>query len=497
VSRLVGIAVVVALLLLGPVRAAQADLVPDPAAKTLSPAVLSPAPYTWAKTYGGGAEEEAWTVQQTSDGGYLVGGYTYSFGAGNTDYWVVRLAADGAVIWQRSYGGAKYDLADLVYQTCDGGYVVTGQSTSFGAGNRDMWLLKLAADGSVQWQKAYGGPGDDEAVGIEQTTDGGYIMAGETNSYGAGDWDVWILKLAADGAVLWQKTYGGTNLETSSADPIQQTADGGYIVTGLTRSFGAGGNDVLVFKLDTQGVVQWQKTYGGPGDDQAHSVRQTNDGGYAVAGFSGSFGAGGLDIWVLKLNAQGTPQWQKTLGTGGTEVAWSVYHTADGGCVVTGSTSSNTAVSTDCWVLKLDATGVLQWQKKFGGSRWDDGESVRPTGDGGYVVAGGTSSFGAGNEDVWVLKLDASGSIPGCSLMVDTQVVPADTHVVGADAYAQTKNSSCSVTTTNATPRVSTGSSRSQCYAGPTPTLTATVTPTDIPRPYRVRLPMVVKASGH
>ena len=157
--------------------------------------------FAWARSYGGVRNDEAWTVQPTSDGGYVIGVYTWSFAAGDDDYWVLKLGEDGTVLWQRSYGGQDEDAADLIYETSDGGYVVAGFTASYGAGAMDMWLLKLGADGSVQWQKSYGGHGEDEAVGIEQTSDGGYVMAGETTSYGAGNWDVWILKLRANGTV--------------------------------------------------------------------------------------------------------------------------------------------------------------------------------------------------------------------------------------------------------------------------------------------------------
>jgi hypothetical protein len=205
--------------------------------------------------------------------------------------------------WAKTYGGGDFDGADSIQQTTDGGYIVAGKTGSFGAGDGDIWVLKLNASGDVVWQKTYGGGGWDEAFSIQQTTDGGYIVAGTTGSFGAGGDDGWVLKLNASGDVVWQKTYGGK--EWDEASSIQQTTDGGYIVAGTTGSFGAGGYDFWVLKLNASGDVVWQKTYGGGDHDEATSIQQTSDGGYIVAGWTKSFGAGGSDFWVLKLDASG------------------------------------------------------------------------------------------------------------------------------------------------------------------------------------------------
>ncbi|MDI6733382.1 MAG: hypothetical protein QME16_05630, partial [Planctomycetota bacterium] len=164
--------------------------------------------------------------------------------------------------------------------------------------------LKLTSTGSIDWQKTYGGTGSDSAQSIQQTSDGGYIVAGVTQSFGTGSADFWVLKLTSTGSIDWQKTYGGTGYDR--ANSIQQTADGGYVVAGNTTSFGAGSNDFWVLKLNNDGTVAWQKTYGGTGGETANSIRQTADGGYIVAGNTPSFGAGSADFWVLKLNPDGT-----------------------------------------------------------------------------------------------------------------------------------------------------------------------------------------------
>ncbi|MDI6787632.1 MAG: hypothetical protein QME51_04610, partial [Planctomycetota bacterium] len=255
----------------------------------------------WQKTYGGTGSDSAQSIQQTSDGGYIVAGVTQSFGTGSADFWVLKLTSTGSIDWQKTYGGTGYDRANSIQQTADGGYVVAGNTTSFGAGSNDFWVLKLNNDGTVAWQKTYGGTGGETANSIRQTSDGGYIVAGTSDGAGV---DFWVLKLNSDGSVVWQKTYGGTGDEY--ARPIQQTVDGGYIVAGYTTSFGVGSYDIWVLKLNNDGTVAWQKTYGGTGGETANSIRQTADGGYIVAGNTPSFGAGSADFWVLKLNPDGT-----------------------------------------------------------------------------------------------------------------------------------------------------------------------------------------------
>jgi len=266
----------------------------------------------WARVYGGDSYDIANSIQQTTDGGYIVAGYTSSFGAGNDDAWVLKLNSSGDVIWQKTYGGSGYDYAYSIQQTTDGGYIVAGK-LYFGSGANDFWVLKLNSRGDVDeilqsWQKTYGGSNydsDDYAYSIQQTTDGGYIVAGQTYSFGAGNGDAWVLKLNSSGDVIWQKTYGGSNYD--SAYSIQQTTDGGYIVAGI-YSFWAGNDGTWVLKLNSSGDVIWQKTYGGSGYDYAYSIQQTTDGGYIVAGNTYSFGADDYDIWVLKLDSNGEIQ---------------------------------------------------------------------------------------------------------------------------------------------------------------------------------------------
>ena len=201
----------------------------------------------------------------------------------------------------KTYGGAYDDEAFSVQQTSDGGYIVAGYE--YDPWGDDAFLIKTDAKGNIIWAKTYGGTGWDEAYSVQQTSDGGYIVAGWTRSFGAGRNDIFLIKTDAKGNIIWAKTYGGTS--SDYANSVQQTSDGGYIVAGETRSFGAGRNDIFLIKTDANGNVQWAKTYGGTSSDYANSVQQTSDGGYIVAGWTYSFGAGNYDIFLIKTDANG------------------------------------------------------------------------------------------------------------------------------------------------------------------------------------------------
>jgi uncharacterized delta-60 repeat protein len=409
----------------------------------------------WAKAYGSGGDDWANSVQLTAGGGYIVAGTTYSFGAGASDALVLELDSIGQVTWQKTYGGTSYDGANSVQQTSDGGYIVAGVTNSFGAGAYDFWVLKLDAAREVTWQKTYGGGDNDVAYSVQQTSDGGYIVAGYTYSFGAGSADAWVLKLDAAGGVTWQKTYGGSY--PNYAYSVQQTADGGYILAGDAYVLSSG-YDVWVLKLDYTGSVLWKYTYGGSSDDGANSVRQTSDGGYIVAGVTNSFGAGGADAWVLKLYALGQVTWQKTYGGTDNDLAYSVQQTSDGGYTVAGYTYSFGAGSRDVWVLRLGSTGGVTWQKTYGGSADDSVRSVQQIPDGGYIAAGFTYSFGAGGADVWVLKLDYTGSVvwdagSGASTQT-TSATPLDSGVEASPISATTGVSGAGTASTAVIPGI-------------------------------------------
>ena len=407
----------------------------------------------WAKTYGGSGKEVASSIQQTTDGGYIVAGITNSFGAGNQDVWVLKLGVSGNIQWEKTYGGSGDEEAYSIQQTSEGGYIVVGSTDSFGAGKKDAWVLKLDVSGNVQWQKTYGGSGDDEAFYIQETSEGGYVVAGSTDSFGAGKKDVWVLKLDVSGNVQWQKTYGGSG--DDEAFYIQETSEGGYVVAGSTDSFGAGKKDVWVLKLDVSGNVQWQKTYGGSGDEEAYSIQQTSEGGYIVAGSTDSYGNQKEDAWLLKLDVDGNIEWQMVYGGSGDDKAYSIQQVLDGGYILAGSTDSYGAGGKNAWVLKLDQNGYIQWQKTYGGSGDEEAGFIQQTLDGGYVVAGWSNSFGAGDFDAWLLKLDSGGNVPGCQTIGTSYAYPLGTTISGVSSSATIQDTNILAQMSSVSPAIS------------------------------------------
>lgn len=311
--------------------------------------------------------------------------------------------------WNRTYGGAELDVAYWVQETNDGGYVVAGWTSSFSIGSSDFWLVKTDAYGNMLWNKTYGRRYADMAYSAKQTSDGGYIMAGRTASFipevGLRD-DFWLVKTDSEGNMEWNKTYGG--LDWDLACSVQQTSDGGYIVAGWTRSFGAGGSDFWVVKTDPDGNMEWNKTYGQVGFEWAYSVQQTSDGGYIVAGETSYRN---MNFWVVKTDSIGNMEWNKTYGGAEIDVATSVLQTSEGGYLVAGYTYSFGFGGVDFWVVKTDSMGNMEWNKTYGGRLDDFAGCVQQTSDGGYIIAGKTESIGSGEDDFWLVKTDSEGNM--------------------------------------------------------------------------------------
>jgi len=435
----------------------------------------------WARTYGGSEDDYAYSIQRTNDGGYIVVGAAVSFSDDVGDIWVLKLSSDGTVEWQKIYGKSDQygpDEAYSVQQTTDGGYIVGGYLEI----SYDIWILKLSSNGNIEWQKSYNTSGG-EIHSIQQTTDGGYIVVWEPSYYSEGyDYDISVLKLASDGSVEWQKTYGGYSSER--AHSIQQTSDGGYIVAGEAHSFGAGSGDVWVLKLASDGTIEWQKTYGGYNSEEAYSIQQTGDGGYIVAGEARSFGVGNKDIWVLKLASGGSIEWQKTYGGDSQEEAYSIRQTTDGGYIVAGETESFGVEDTDIWVLKLASDGSIEWQKTYGGDSQEEAYSIRQTTDGGYIVAGSTDTYGAGKYDFLILKLSSNGDIdPACNFVKESNAAVSDTSIDPADTGIIPLDIDLTYQDTDVTPQESEVLVYSLCFGQRTLILSATSGGTTIPPP--------------
>lgn len=365
------------------------------------------------------------------------------------------LPAQPIIEWQKCLGGSDYEEATSVCPTNDDGFVVMGLTSSVNGdvtgnhGGIDFWVVKLDKMGTIQWKKALGGSNNEWGYCIRQTSDGGYIVAGDTRSNNGdvsgfhGNIDAWVVKLSSAGIIQWQRALGGSNWD--DAWSVEQTSDGGYILAGRSNSNDGDvtGNhgffDFWVVKLSGAGILEWQKSLGGSGEDTAFSVRQTPDGGYVVAGASDSDDgdASGLngsgDYWVVKLNSVGDLEWQKMLGSTSLDRANDIHPTSDGGYVVVGITSWSDGDVTgnhggyDYWVAKLNSTGDIQWEKSLGGSDEDFGQSIKQTSDNGYIVAGftrsedGDVSDNDGGQDAWIVKLSEEGEIQWEKAMGGTQ----------------------------------------------------------------------------
>ena len=367
---------------------------------------------TWAKSYGGHQYDVAYSIQQTQDHGYIMAGETWSFGCGNSAAWVLKLDTKGDIQWQKTYGGHHHDVAYSIQQTHDGGYIVAGEADAVVPFFGSFWVAKLDESGDIDWQKTYG---HGWANSIQQTSEGGYIVAGMNEG------DTWVIKLDTNGNIQWQKTYRG--MYGDWAHSVKQTSEGGYIVAGVMKG------DAWVIKLNQNGETQWQKAYGSCSLDAIFSIEQTQEGGYVMASMGSFSGADRTNFWVVKLNASGEIQWQKAYGGSKHDVAHSIQQTSEGGYVVAGWTESFGEGNLDAWVLKLNPSGGIEWQKTYGGSEHDAVHSIQQTQDGGYIMAGWTQSFGEGNLDAWVLKLNEDGDISGCQegLIGTTDVIPYNT----------------------------------------------------------------------
>ena len=369
---------------------------------------LSAAQTKWWRTYGGPNDDVGYAVQQTSDSGYVVTGQTCSRGDPFGDVYLIKTNSQGDTLWTRSYGGAHGDLGKSVQQTADGGYIIAGGTASLGPGIPafdNVYLIKTNVSGDTLWTRAYGGMNQDAANSVQQTSDSGYIVAGVTFSFGDSNGDIYLLKTNSQGDTLWTRTYGGTKADIGTS--VQQTLDGGYIVTGITMSFGAGSYDVYLVKTDAQGDTLWTRTYGGGSADMGYSVQQTTDRGYIVAGFTASSGTGSGDVYLVKTDSIGDTLWTRTYGGDSLDYGECARPTADGGYIIVGYTGA--VGSGDVYLVKTNASGDTLWTRTHGGMNTDLGYSVQQTADGGYIMAGYTQSFGAGGQDIYLIKTDASG----------------------------------------------------------------------------------------
>ena len=345
---------------------------------------------TWTRVLSGTGNDRGWSVQPTSDGGYITTGAT----GDNTAVWLIKAGAAGDRIWDKTFFGTGWAEGRSVQQTSDGGYVITGTK-----GTAGIWLIRTDPDGNKVWDKTFGA---GEGYSVQQTSDGGYVIAG--CAFG----NACLIKTDGNGDQVWNRTFGGGS--DDGAYSVQQTRDDGYIITGYTRSYGAGGADLWLIKADTSGNVVWDTTFGGTGDDGGCSVQQTNDGTYIITGYTYSYsGISHYSIWLIETDRSGNKVWDKTYEATGwfDRYGLSVQETSDGGHIIAGYTHYNS--TEDVLLIKTGELGDEVWERTFGGSENDRGASVAETPDGGYIIAGSTNSFGAGDWDIYLIKTDRDG----------------------------------------------------------------------------------------
>jgi hypothetical protein len=355
----------------------------------------------WNRTYGGPYGDGAWSLHGTYDGGYIIAGYTSSGGQGG-DLWMIKTDSQGYVQWNRIFGGSAEDVGYSVKQTRDLGYVVAGSTKSYGLGDERLWLLKTDSNGSKEWDHTFGGfvsSSGDGGWAVDETKDGGFIVTGYTTSYGAGGKDLWLIKTDSVGNMQWSRTFGGPNDDVGMS--VVQTRDRGYITTGRTASFGSGGDDIWLLKIDPQGHEQWNRTFGGQKDDVAFQVIELEDG-YALTGRTESVDPRGKKAFLLKTDLYGRKLWERYYGRDSSGI--SLQQTNDGGFIIAGSMDMP-AAGKNAMLIKADPNGKEEWIMPLGGSGESIGTSVAESIDGGYVMAGITNSFVAGAEGAWLVKV--------------------------------------------------------------------------------------------
>lgn len=400
---------------------------------------------TFQKTYGSTESDWGFSIQPTMDNGYILTGITNSFGAGNYDIYLIKTNINGDTLWTKTYGGTGDDRSYCVQQTTDTGYIITGYTSSFGVGGEDIYLIKTNSNGDTLWTRTFGGTLDDWGSSVQQTTDGGYIILGSTESFGAGNFDIYAIKTDSVGNTLWAKIYGGFNWDYGAW--VQQTNDSGFVLAGSTNSFGAGYYDVYLIKINNTGDTLWTKTYGEANDENSSYVQQTADGGYIITGRKGLFQTATYDVFLIRTDVNGDTIWTKSYGGAGYDISSSVQQTFDGGFIITGETTSFGAGNYDVYLIKTDINGNSLWTKTFGGTGYDRGFSVQETSDSGYIVCGSTESFGAGKLDVYLIKTDVNGiaapvginSFQHTRLRVEVYPNPTETEI-NIDLQTQSTN---------------------------------------------------------
>lgn len=365
--------------------------------------------------FGGPVSDFCWGTEITSDGNYILVGNTTGSGPGGMH--LIKTNSTGDTLWARTFGGAaggEYGLS--VQETKDAGFIVSGSTHNFNTTGGDGYLVKTDSTGNVLWSKTYGGIRNDEIMTVRELADGGFILYGSTSSFSpsATDFDIFLIRTDANGDTLWAKTYGTAG--SDNALGMEQTSDSGFVMTGYSNGFANGQDDAFLMKTDGTGNLQWAKSYGGTDSDAGSSVRQTSDGGYILTGKTHSYGAftNDGDALLIKTDMYGDTLWSKTFGGPGTEWCHSICLTGDGGFALSGETWSYGAGKNDVFVVKTTGNGILQWSKTYGDTMFDHSRAIRQTSDNGYVLGCNSSSLGGANAGFYMVKTDSAGN-SGCN----------------------------------------------------------------------------------
>lgn len=403
----------------------------------------------WDANYGGSNDEDArrTSMKKTDDGGLILIGHSksndldVSGNYGNWDIWVVKIDTLGNIEWEKHYGGSGPDRAKAIVQTDDGGYFLGGESgssdhdVSGNNGNYDIWVLKLDSNGTIEWEKNFGGTYQESGQAVLQTENGNFLVGGYSSSSDQdvsgnyGFQDSWILKLDASGGVIWEEHYGGSN--DDEVIHLLEKENGNYIVSCNSESFdhdvsgNNGQTDAWVFEMDPSGTIQWEDHYGGSSNEEVSSVARTGNGGYTIAGLSSSSDQdvsgnyGYFDYWVFQIDSTGTLEWERNYGGNDVDRSKAIAKGIDGGYVITGmSKSSSEDVSMnhgayDYWTIKVDSLGNMEWERNYGGSSGDTAFSIAPV-DTGYVMGGISGSDdidpsnNKGGMDYWIVGVEDS-----------------------------------------------------------------------------------------
>jgi hypothetical protein len=361
----------------------------------------------WSLTYGNG-KEIGKSLVEIVDGGYVIAGDTGSFGAGNSDFWLVKVDSNGNMEWNKTYGGERHDSVRALIKTVDGGFALVGSTSSFGGGSDDFWMVKTNSDGNPEWNQTYGGPGDQYATSLIETSDGGYAIGGafdQSFDDPFGDTDFWLVKTNHLGTMEWNKTFNDS--PSNSCSDLVETSDGGYLLVGTTGRYLVEAN-ILAIKTNEKGEMEWKKRYGGRDHAGANSLVKTKDGGYAIAGYRSQ------NFWLIKIDDSGNIEWDQTYLKSGAEEAYCLTQTSDGGYALAGLTTGSIDNQSyiDSWMVKTDVNGNLVWNQTYGGTGDQYIYSLIETVDGTFTLAGFSTFTYAGPGYLWLIKTDEYGYIP-------------------------------------------------------------------------------------